>query len=612
MTDEQKCRCGRNLEEKGLGDVCAGCESIPNACGCDPVLDPAGALERLRKAAGSAGDDEDLVPVAVDAELRAMARQGMDVPVRLAVRSYLSRERKRVGVGVRDLARIEKEVAAEKAAEAMRVRAAIKSGAPHPSADAAHLHTPPSWASEQDILARMVETLRVCMGLVGEDRNAKLIYLAITSRLLDKQVSTVAKGLSSSGKSYTIQCVVVLFPEEAVYTMTAMSERALIYLDEPLSHRTIILYEATALREGREKADDNQTAYIVRSLLSEGQIEYPVVMRQEDGSLKTEKLIVPGPTNLVTSTTSVSLHPENETRMLSLASNDSKAQTRRVLISSSDDDEPSRDPDAGDWHAYQRWLASGNRKVTIPFAKCVAAQIPPDAVRLRRDWNTVRALIRAHALMHQLNRDTDEHGRIIAGFGDYEAVRSLVADLVAEGIGSTVPESVRQTVETVAELAAAHKDGVPVAAVAAALNLERTSATRRLHTARDRGYLVNDEDQRGKPARYVLGEPLPGDTVVLPEREDICTGQCTHLAEMETAGQDCDCEGVCRCAGSAEGIGGAEYEMAAPPPLPLPASVPSADAAHLHTPPEMGLCPDCGEPEDSIIHAVNCLGEGEG
>src|SRR5258708_18938611 len=117
--------------------------------------------------------------------------------------------------------------------------------------------------------------------------------------------------------------------------MTAMSERALIYLDESLEHRTIILYEAVALREGREKADDNQTAYIVRSLLSEGRIEYPVVLRDEEtGQLRTEKLIKAGPTNIVTSTTAVSLHGENETRMLSVPSNDSKAQTRAVMIES--------------------------------------------------------------------------------------------------------------------------------------------------------------------------------------------------------------------------------------------------------------------------------------
>jgi hypothetical protein len=563
------------------------------------TFDPAAPLEPIKTAIKEAESvDKDLIPGKVLATVKLMAASGLlDDEARVNVRAYLKKHR---------LMPVAEFDAIIEAARRARKRL-LTLPAPDPSADAAHLHTPPEWASEQDILTRVVRTLRVCMGLVGENRNAKLVYLALTSRLLDKQVSAVVKGLSSSGKSYTIQCVVVLFPPEAVYTMTAMSERALIYLDEPLSHRTIVLYEATALREGREKADDNQTAYIVRSLLSEGQIEYPVVVRQEDGTLKTEKLIVPGPTNLVTSTTSISLHPENETRMLSLASNDSKAQTRRVLISSSDDDEPSRAPDVDDWHAYQRWLASGNRKVTIPYAKCIAAQIPPDAVRLRRDWNTVRALIRAHALMHQLNRDADDRDRIIATLDDYQAVRSLVDDLVAEGIGATVPASVRETVETVVRLGAVHKAGVPVAAVAAELKLERSAATRRLHTARDRGFLLNIEDRRGMPARYDRGEPMPGETAVLPDRTAVCTGPCTHLAELENAGQNCDCAGVCRCAGTAEGTGGEKYE---PPALAeVSPYLPSADSAQLHTQFGVRICPDCNEPEDSIVHAVCCLGE---
>ena len=404
------------------------------------VYDPQDPLAPIKEAVKDAPPEQLEGRVAVAVE--AMARFGMDTQTKVSARVYVKKQ-KLLTVSQFD----------EILEEAKRARTRKHTSPPSlPAADTAHLHTPPAWASEQDILARMVRTLRVCTGLVGENRNAKLVYLAITSRLLDKQVSIVVKGLSSSGKSYTIECVTVLFPPEAVYTMTAMSERALIYLDESMEHRTIILYEATALREGREKAEDNQTAYIVRSLLSEGHIEYPVVLRQEDGTLRTEKIIVPGPTNLVTSTTSISLHPENETRMLSLPSNDSQAQTRRVMVISSDDG-PGREPDVGDWLDYQRWLSGASHEVTIPYARCVAAQVPPVAVRLRRDWNAIRALIRTHAMMHQLNREADGHGRIIATLDDYTAVRSLVAELVAEGIGATVPESVRQTVETVKKLA---------------------------------------------------------------------------------------------------------------------------------------------------------------
>jgi len=577
-----------------LEPSCGECRMKPDNCTCQPLAggaaivgyDPKDPLALVKKAVKEAGDSE-LIPGKIAAVIEQMALFGMDTATRLTVRAYLKNNRD-LGIGA---AQFDSIIAA--AAKALK-RARHVSSPSHPSADDAHLHTPPEWGSDQDILSRMVRTLRVCMGLRGENRNAKLTYLAVTSRLLDKQVNIVIKGLSSSGKSYTVECVVRLFPAEAVYTMTAMSERALIYLDEELSHRTIVLYEAAALREGWEKAEDNQTAYIVRSLLSEGRIEYPTVVRDEDGTMRTVKLVKEGPTNLVTTTTSISLHPENETRMFSLPSNDTAAQTKAVLVGSAQDDESSGpDPDLSDWHDYQRWLATANRRVTIPYATCIAGQIPPVSVRLRRDWNAVRALIRTHAVMHQLNRQTDSSGRIIATLADYDAVRSLVSDLVAEGIGSTVPATVRETVELVCALTdphdehpPPHQDGVTVAVIAGMLKLERSAASRRISTAASRGYIQNLEDKKGRPGRWVGAEPLPDDVVVLPPKEDVCTGPCTHAPDDEPADQDCYCTGVCRCADRADPTEGEGY-MSAPgagTPEPPFAAHPSAGDAHLHTP----------------------------
>jgi len=501
------------------------------------VYDPDDPLAPIKEAV--ADEDEEKKPGLTVRAVEAMTRAGMDTGTRAMARAYVKKHK------LLTVAEFDQIIV-----RSPRRKTHLASV---PPAVPAHLHTPPAWASDLDILKKMVRTLRVCMGLVGERKAAKLTYLAITSRLLGEPVNLVMKGLSSSGKSYTVECVARLFPPEAIYTMTAMSERALIYLDESLEHRTIILYEAAALREGREKVDDNQTAYIIRSLLSEGQIEYPVVIRDEEtGRLRTEKLIKAGPTNIVTSTTAISLHGENETRMLSVPSNDSKAQTRAVMIEASAE-KKRQDADLGDWHAFQRWLASREtRDAVIPYARCVAAQIPPEAVRLRRDWNTVRALIKAHAIMHQQNRETDPGGPIIATTADYQAVRFLVNDLIADAIGATVPKSVRQTVETVSELETRPLGHATVHDICIRLKLERSAATRRLHTARDHGYLVNLEEKKGKPARYVTGDPLPGEIVVLPDLHTICTGDCTHLDPGEPAGQDCDCTGVCRCAVDAE------------------------------------------------------------
>ena len=168
-------------------------------------------------------------------------------------------------------------------------------------------------------------------GVVGERRLCKLIYLAVTGRFLDRFASLAIKGPSASGKSWTIERVLDFFPEEAYYLLTAMSERALAYGTEPLSHRFLVLFEAAGL-------ESDFASYLVRSLLSEGCVRYETVEKGKDGELKARLVEREGPTGLIVSTTSVALHPENETRLLSLAATDTADQTKLVLSRLADDD----------------------------------------------------------------------------------------------------------------------------------------------------------------------------------------------------------------------------------------------------------------------------------
>jgi hypothetical protein len=121
----------------------------------------------------------------------------------------------------------------------------------------------------------------------------------------------------------------------------------------------------------------------------------------------------------------------------------------------------------------QVWLATGERRVTIPFAPMLAGLIPPVAVRLRRDFKLLLTLIRAHALLHRATRDRDDQGRIIAAVADYAAVRVLVEKLFSDGIEATVPATVR---ETVAAVGACVGDGcvgeVPLTALAKKMGLK--------------------------------------------------------------------------------------------------------------------------------------------
>jgi hypothetical protein len=76
-------------------------------------------------------------------------------------------------------------------------------------------------------------------------------YLAMMSRLHDRIVSVAVKGPSSAGKSYVIARVLRLFlGGEHYYAYTGMSERALVFGEEDLRHRMLVLWEAEGLEEG--------------------------------------------------------------------------------------------------------------------------------------------------------------------------------------------------------------------------------------------------------------------------------------------------------------------------------------------------------------------------
>jgi hypothetical protein len=197
-----------------------------------------------------------------------------------------------------------------------------------------------------------------------------------------------------------------------------------------------------------------------------------------------------------------------------------------VLLAMADEDDVA-DVDVGPWLALQDWIASGPCDVTIPFGQALARSIPPRAVRLRRDFRSLLGLIRAHALLHQASRDRDDRDRIVATIDDYSAVRDLVEEVFSAGIGATVKPETRETVETVAALQADHENGVPLPAVANTLSLDKSVVSRRWRVARDGGYLVNLEERRGRPARLIIGEPLPDETPILPTPEALAEGCCT-------------------------------------------------------------------------------------
>jgi hypothetical protein len=385
-------------------------------------------------------------------------------------------------------------------------------------------------ATQPDITSLAADHLEL-RGVVGERRVSRLLYLIVTSRLLDRPINASIKGPSSSGKSYNLEQVLRLFPDSTYYSLSGMSEKALIYDDEPLVHRYLVIYEAGGL-------NGDFASYLMRSLLSEGRVHYVTVEKTAEG-IRPRTLTREGPTGLLTTTTQVHLHPENETRMLSINTTDSQDQTRRILLSIAT---PNTEiPNVTEWHALQTWLTHATHDVAIPYAAQLATMIPPIAVRLRRDFNLLLSLIRSHAILHQANRERDEHGHIIATIDDYAIAYEMAGDLLSAGIEATVPATLRETVAAVAKLTATpsatlvgkvlegHAEKTTsVTEIAKVLRLDKSAASRRVKVAVDGGFLRNLEEKRGRPAKVTLGEPLPEDQELLPHPDRL--RECCSVA----------------------------------------------------------------------------------
>src|SRR5258708_2292578 len=105
------------------------------------------------------------------------------------------------------------------------------------------------------------------------------------------------KGPSAGGKSEARRRVLDYFPPESVFSFTALSEKALLYVAEDFPHKILSMGEAFNAEE--VKFQD----YILRELMSEGVLKYPVVQKQPDGTMETVTIEKHGPVAFMVTTT---------------------------------------------------------------------------------------------------------------------------------------------------------------------------------------------------------------------------------------------------------------------------------------------------------------------
>jgi hypothetical protein len=209
-------------------------------------------------------------------------------------------------------------IEAAELAEARRSAAAATAG---PSDPAAALTTAEraealEFLRAPDLCARIVADLGRC-GLVGEDVNKLVAYLAASSRKLDQPVAVVVQSSSAAGKSTLMDRVLALMPPEDVRQYSAISGKSPFYLGTAnLKHKILAIAE----EEGARNA-----TYALKLLQSDGFLAMAATGKDpESGKLVTHDYRVEGPVMLMLTTTAIDVDPELLNRCLVLSVDEAK------------------------------------------------------------------------------------------------------------------------------------------------------------------------------------------------------------------------------------------------------------------------------------------------
>jgi DNA primase catalytic core len=295
-----------------------------------------------------------------------------------------------------------------------------------------------------DLLSRIVSDLTRC-GLVGEETNKLVCYVAAVSRLLDRPLAVIIQSSSAAGKTSLMEAVLSMLPEESREKYTAVSGKSLFYFDEDvsLSHKVLAIVE----EEGAERA-----TYPLKILQSEGELVMASTGKDpHTGKLVTKIYRVKGPVVIILATTAYELDPELENRCLRLTVDESREQTRRIhelqraaqsvegLVARKDAEKIRK------LHRNAQRLLRPLHVIN-PYEKELT--FIDDQTRTRRDHDKYLTLIASIALLHQYQREIK---RVTAGDDSIECIEVELEDieianrLAGEILGRTLDELQPQT-----------------------------------------------------------------------------------------------------------------------------------------------------------------------
>ena len=293
------------------------------------------------------------------------------------------------------------------------------------------------------LLDRILNDFETC-GVVGEQTNKLVGYLACVSRKLEEPLAVIIQSSSAAGKSLLMEAILSLMPPEDFSKYSAMTGQSLFYLGQTdLKHRILAIVE----EEGAERA-----SYALKLLQSEGELTIASTGKDpQTGRLVTQEYRVEGPVMILLTTTAIEIDDELLNRCIVLTVDEDREQTRAIhrmqrkaqtiegLLARRD-------------REYVQKLHQNAQRLLRPIlvANPYAEQLTflDEKTRTRRDHMKYLTLIRTIALLHQHQRPRkrlSHHGKELEYIEVEPSDITLANNLAHEVLGRSLDELPPQT-----------------------------------------------------------------------------------------------------------------------------------------------------------------------
>lgn len=272
------------------------------------------------------------------------------------------------------------------------------------------------------LMERILSDFNAC-GVIGEESNKLLGYLATVSRKLDGPLAVIIQSSSAAGKSSLMEAILAFMPPEERVKYSALTGQSLFYMGEQIDLRHKVL--AIVEEEGAQKA-----SYALKLLQSEGELTIASTGKDPvSGRLTTQEYSVEGPVMLMLTTTAIEIDEELLNRCVVLSVSEDREQTRAIHKA-----QRKRRTLSGlkakrgkekilELHRNAQRLLQP-LAVVNPYAEHLT--FLDDRTRMRRDHEKYLTLIEAIALIHQKQRPIKTE--TIDG-EDYEYIEVLPSDI---------------------------------------------------------------------------------------------------------------------------------------------------------------------------------------